>query len=179
MDAAKKKRLRLKEGDIFTIPIDENTQGHGQIVKIPDKHSFIMVVFEGRSNKNEPVTLDVIVQAPILFIGFTTDALLWHGRWIIIGNISGNLELIVIPYYFRIGLPTEPQQLINYKVEILRMATEQESKLLYRHHSMSPIGYQKMLQAHYGIGDLDKEDIAYDYKHIIDVYTKLNLPLHH
>ena len=36
-DKPKKKRLKLKEGDVFTIPIDDNTQGYGQIVNIPDK----------------------------------------------------------------------------------------------------------------------------------------------
>ena len=178
MDKPKKKRLKLKEGDVFTIPIDGNTQGYGQIVKIPDKYSFIMVVFEGKWSKNDTVSIEAIINTPILFIGFTLDALLYHGRWVIIGNITSNLGLIVIPYYFKMGLPTESQQLINYKLEVLRMATQQESDLLYRHHGRSPIGYQKMLQAYYGIGDLDDEDIKYNYKHIIGIYTQLNLPLY-
>jgi len=137
-----------------------------------------MVVFEGKWSKNDTVSIVAIINTPILFIGFTSDALLYHGRWIIIGNIISNLDSIVIPYYFKVGLPTEPQQLINYKLDVLRIATQQESDLLYRHHSMSPIGYQKMLQAYYDIGDLDNEDIKYNYKHIIDIYTQLNLPLY-
>ena len=173
MEAIKKKRLRLKEGDVFTIPIDEQTRGYGQIVKIPDKHSFIIAIFEGRWDKNESVLLDEIIKSSILYFGFTTDALLFHGRWVIIGNIKSNLSSFTMPY-FKLGLPSEPQKLINYKVEVIRMATPEEAKLLDRHHSRSPIGYQNMLQAHYGIGECEQE-LKYNYHHIVSTLAKLNL----
>ncbi len=48
MEVIKKKPLRLKEGDMFTIPIDELTKGYGQIVKIPHKSSLFICIFEGR-----------------------------------------------------------------------------------------------------------------------------------
>ena len=173
MEAIKKKRLKLKEGDIFTIPIDEQTQGYGQITKIPDKHSLIIAVFEGRSDKNKIPALEDIIKNQVLFYGFTTDALLFHGRWVIIGNVTSNLTSFIMPY-FKLGLPSEPQTLINYKVETIRLATLEEAKLLNRHHSMSPMGYQKELQAYYGVIEWES-DIKYNYKHIVDTLSKLDL----
>lgn len=173
MDAIKKKRLRLKEGDVFTIPIDEVTHGYGQIVKMPDKYSFIMAVFEGRWDNEKTVSIEEIIKRKILFLGFSTDALLYHGRWVIIGNIISNLLSITMPY-FKLGLPSEPQKLVNYKVEVIRLATPEEAKLLNYHHSMSPMGYQKELQAYYGVIKWES-DIKYNYKHIVNTLAKLNL----
>ena len=54
------------------------------------------------------------------------------------------------------------------------MATLEEAKLLNRHHSMSPMGYQKELQAYYGVIEWEA-DIKYNYKHIVDTLSKLDL----
>jgi hypothetical protein len=173
MEATKKKRLKLKEGDIFTIPIDDHTHGYGQIVKIPDRYSFIMIVFEGRWGNDEIITIDMIVQNKVLFLGFTTDALLYHGKWVIIGNSTLNLSSIVMPY-FKLGLPLESQSLVNYNLHIIRPATSEEAKLLSYHSSASPIGYQKALQAYYGLIEYSFEP-QFHYKHITETLSKLNL----
>ncbi|WP_323519620.1 Imm26 family immunity protein [Mucilaginibacter sp. 10I4] len=173
MEAIKKKRLKIKEGDIFTIPIDEQTQGYGQIVKIPNKHSFIMAVFEGRWDKNETVSLEEIIKKQTLFLGFTTDALLFHGRWVIVGNIISNLSSFTMPF-FKLGLPSEPQKLVNYNLDEIRLATPEESKLLAFHSSSSPIGYQKALQAHYGLIEYDLDQV-FQYKHLVNTLAKLDL----
>jgi len=172
-EATKKKRLRIKEGDIFTIPIDDQTQGYGQIVKIPDKYSFIMAVFEGRWNKNETAPLEEIIKKQVLFLGFTTDALLFHGRWVIVGNVASNLPSFTLPF-FKLGLPSEPQKLVNYKLDEIRLVTSEESKLLAFHSSSSPIGYQKALQAHYKLIEYDLGQI-FQYKHMVNTLAKLNL----
>src|SRR5271170_5592827 len=94
-----KKRPKIKEGDVFSIPIDETTQGYGQIVKIPRKNVFIMIVFEGRWLIEQEIELVDIIKQNILFFGFTTDALFYHGYWKIIGNITSNLLSITMPFY--------------------------------------------------------------------------------
>jgi hypothetical protein len=172
MEVIKKKPLRLKEGDVFTIPIDELTKGYGQIVKIPHKSSLFICVFEGRWDINEEQEISKIVKQPILFLGFTSDALFFHNRWVIIGNITTNLPSITMPL-FKLGFPPETK-LINYKLEILRQATSLEDKLLPFQSSLSPMGYQKELQAYYDVVAWNS-DIKYQYKHIVDTLVKLNL----
>lgn len=170
----KKKRISIKEGDVFTIPIDAETQGYGQIVKIPSKYDFIMIVFEGKWPLKQEVQLSQLVKRNILFFGFTTDTLLNLGRWNIIGNITSNLSCIIMPYY-KVGFSPETK-LINYKVEVIRMATSEEDKLLPFHSSMSPMGYQKELQAYYGVIKWEA-DMIYNYQHMVNTLTQLNLLL--
>ena len=38
--------MKLKAGDLFTIPINEEKYGFGQIVALPNKHNFIIIVFD-------------------------------------------------------------------------------------------------------------------------------------
>lgn len=76
--------------------------------------------------------------------------------------------------YFKLGLPSEPQKLVNYKLEEVRPVTSNEAQLLSFHSSNSPIGYQKALQAHYGLIEYDLEQ-QFQYKHIISTLSKLNL----
>ncbi|WP_169472389.1 Imm26 family immunity protein [Pedobacter hiemivivus] len=168
----KRKPLRLKEGDVFTVPIDETTKGYGQIVKIPNKSKLLICVFEGRWDINEEQEISKMVKQPILFLGFTSDALLFHRKWVIIGNITTNLPSITMPL-FKLAFPPETK-LVNYKLEILRKATPLEDKLLPFQSSNSPIGYQKALQAYYDLLDYDlgKE---FEYKHIVSTLIKLNL----
>lgn len=166
------KRIEIKEGDIFTIPIDEQTQGYGQIVKIPSRYDFIMVVFDGKWHVQQNIDLTQIVKQQILYIGYTTDTLLNIGRWRIIGNIISNLKTITMPFY---KLAFSPEtKLINYKLDIIRLATFEEDQLLPFQHSMSPMGYQKELQAYYNVTEW-KADIKYNYKHMVNILAKLKL----
>ena len=172
MTTIKTKRISIKEGDIFTIPIDEHTQGYGQIVKMPNKYEFIMIVFEGKWPVEREIKLDNVVNQTVLFLGYTTDTLLNLGRWKIVGNSVLNLSSITMPYY-KLAFPPETK-LVNYKLDFVRMATPEEDKLLNFQSSRSPIGYQNMLQAHYGIGQCE-EELKYNYKHIVNTMAKLNL----
>lgn len=85
---AKGKRLKFKEGDIFSIPIDDETTGYGQIVKIPNKSQLFIAVFSARWKKVSKIDLAEIISSNILFLGHTTDALLFHNRWFVIGNLT-------------------------------------------------------------------------------------------
>lgn len=139
------KKKHINEGDLFTIPIDDNTQGYGQIVEVPRKDALLVVVFQGRWPMDQEVKLEEIIKQKILFLGFTTDALIYHGKWVITGNSKANLSSIVMPY-FKVAFPPETK-LLNYRLEFIRMAAPEEDRLLNFHHSMSPMGYQKELQA--------------------------------
>ena len=92
------KRLmkKLKIGDIFTIPINDDKTGFGQIIKIPNKSNFIIVVFKQVYSGKDWPGLDEIIQDDILFLGYTMDALLYHKYWQIIGNKSSNLDSIIL-----------------------------------------------------------------------------------
>lgn len=98
---AKRHRLTLRIGDVFTIPIDqelgvpcripanERRVGVGQIVAAPDPQSmgtFWVVVFDRAYRQGEVPEPSVATGAKRLTRKLTMDALLYHGHWKIIGN---------------------------------------------------------------------------------------------
>lgn len=78
--------MKLKVGDIFTIPVSEEKTGFGQIVNIPNRNNFIIIVFEKIYTGKEWPDIGEIMNDRILFLGYTLDAKLYHKHWKIIGN---------------------------------------------------------------------------------------------
>lgn len=142
---------KLSRGDIFTIPIDEETIGHGQIV-FTRSQNFLIIVFEGRWGENISPNLDDIVNSKILFMGYTMDAKLYHKHWVVIGNLEKNLEHIQLPLY-KLGTPPDEIFLLDHTGAKLRPCSESEfSKLKYL-KVVAPIRYEKALKANYGVAD--------------------------
>jgi len=150
-------KLKLKVGDIFTIPVNDEKTGFGQIINIPNKNNFIIAIFESVYYGKEWPNLDEIVTDKILFLGYTMDALLYHKEWKIIGNISSNISKVQLPYY-KLGTPPD-MKLVNYKGDKLRKASRDEFENLEYETVVAPVRYEKALQAYH---QLDKWNEDYD-----------------
>src|SRR5258708_92779 len=116
--------MKLKVGDIFTIPISDDKTGFGQIIKIPNKSNFIIIVFKQVYSGKDWPSLDEIIKDEILFLGYTMDALLYHKYWNIIGNNFSNLDKIKLPY-FKLGTPPD-MKIVNFKGDKVRKANKSE-----------------------------------------------------
>lgn len=81
---AKIKSKKLRSGDVFLIPISEDEFVLGQILEPGTE--FYMCVFNTKFNNPELCNVESIIQAGILFIGRTSDALIYHGEWKYVGN---------------------------------------------------------------------------------------------
>lgn len=143
--------MKLKGGDVFTIPISEDQTGFGQIVKIPNKSNFIIVVFKQVYSGKEWPSLDEIVNDEILFLGYTMDALLYHKYWRIIGNVSTNIDKIQLPY-FKLGTPPD-MKIVNFKGDNVRKATREEFDSLDYESVVAPVRYENALKAYYKLAD--------------------------
>lgn len=156
--------MKLKAGDIFTIPVTEDETGFGQIINIPNKNNFIIVVFEKMYSGKDWPSLDEIVNDKILFLGYTMDAKLYHKHWIIIGNNISNLNKIKFPYY-KLGTPPENIFIVNYKGEKVRKATIDEFNSLNYQSVVAPIRYENALKANFNLLDWDDSfnDLLYTY----------------
>lgn len=154
--------MKLKVGDIFTIPVSEGKTGFGQIINIPNKHNFIIVVFENAYTGKEWPSLTEIIADRILFLGYTMDALIYHKDWKIIGNVSSNINKIKLPYY---KLGTFPDvKIVNYKGDTLRKASKNEFDNLEYETVVAPVRYELALQAYHKIGkwNEDYDRLLYD-----------------
>ena len=154
--------MKLKPGDVFAIPIDDEKEGFGQIVVVPNKSNFIVVVFESSYSRNRRPPLEEIVHDKILLLGYTMDALLYHKEWQVIGNITSNLKAIKLPYY---KLGTAPDcKLVNYEGKIIgKINREIFDKLNYQ-KVIAPIRYENALKAFHQIGEWrqDYDDFRYE-----------------
>jgi Immunity protein 26 len=156
------KRFKLKEGDIFTIPIDNNEFGLGQIVYMPShKHNFIMIVFDKRYKAKEEILINSIEEFKILFLGYTVDAKLYNKDWVIVGNNNANLSNVKLPV-FKLGLPNDDYpdgaRLVNYKGDIIgNIGRDIFDKLTYQ-FEVGPVRFQNALKAYYGLQDWIPED---------------------
>ncbi|WP_306353666.1 Imm26 family immunity protein [Flavobacterium sp. '19STA2R22 D10 B1'] len=160
-------RFKLKIGDIFTIPLSEKEVGFGQIVCFPNsKNAFIMCVFDIKQSKETPIEIQKICNTPLLFLGYSTDAKLYHKHWEIIGNSIKNIDSITMPY-FRLGTPPKDIYLINYKGDRLKSINIKEFDMLDYETNYAPIRYENALKAHFGFG----EWIPENYNNLLYKFT--------
>jgi hypothetical protein len=99
--------------------------------------------------------IDLLVQNEVALTGWTTDALVYHGKWKVVAQ--------------ELSLP--PLPLPNFKVEqegrtyvtdvngdFIGLATAAEQELLDYRFSRSPIGFQRAFEAMHGFSALREDD---------------------
>ncbi|KPH13341.1 Imm26 family immunity protein [Chryseobacterium sp. ERMR1:04] len=152
------KRFKLSEGDIFTIPLGNGEFGIGQIVCFPrTKDVFIMIVYDYRAKKYDENNIMLALKSSILFLGYSTEARLYHKMWEIIENSTKNLDEVKMPYH-RLGTPPEEIYLTNYKNERIKAINEKEFQRLEYLTSYAPIRFENALKAHFGLQEWISEN---------------------
>jgi hypothetical protein len=149
---------KLNVGDVFTIPLDDKNDsrvGFGQIIKIPNKHNFIIVVFKQIFCSQDFPSIDKIIEDKILFLGYTMDALIYHKYWQIIGNKTSNLAEIKLPYY-KLGTPPD-MNIVDYQGNIFRSASKSEFDNLEYKTVAAPVRYENALKAYYKMAEWDDD----------------------
>ncbi len=154
--------MKLKVGDIFTIPITNEKTGFGQIFIIPNQNNFIIVVFEKVYTGQDWPSLNEIIVDKILFFGYTMDALLYHKYWQIIGNNSSNLDKIKLPYY-KIGTPPDCK-LVDYKGKVIGKISKDKFEKISYQEIIAPVRYENALKAYYKLEEWreDYSELLYD-----------------
>jgi Immunity protein 26 len=155
--------MKLRVGDVFTIPIDNIRVGFGQLISMPNKDSLIIAVFDFSCLKENEYFMDKICESEIIFLGYTLDAKLYHKHWVIIGNYTNNINNIYLPY-FKIGSPPNIH-ITNYKGESIRRAENSEFDSFNYLSIVAPIRYENALKAHNNLMEWDDvyNDLLYSY----------------
>jgi hypothetical protein len=153
------KKIKLEFGDVFSIPLDGNEFGFGQVMSPYNKKSggFMIGVFNYKASIIKNLDLNKLCSSELLFLGLTFDAKIYHNDWIVIGNHINNLDSIKKPY-FKIGIMPNELYMVNYKGEIIKEITEDVFNNLMYLTEIAPIRYENALKAHFGLQDWKKED---------------------
>ena len=152
-------RLKLRQADVFTIPLSETEVGFGQIVNFPvSQHVFMICVFDHTASVTEAFDIEDICNSAVVFFGSTTDAKLYHGDWILVGNHSASTSRLEMPY-FKLGTAGGDMRLVDYQGKVLGAINENAFEQLEYKWSCSPIRFENALKAYRGLSEWDE---AYD-----------------
>jgi len=142
------KRVRLKDGDIFSFALDDGRLGLGQVIEA--KPSLFITML--RDPAPDSVDLGSVKTDEILLCGRTMDALFFHDRW----HVIGNLPVPKVPRPCT-KVQSSGQRWISdfHGRTLIRRATDAEWAKLDFHTSVAPITYQRALNAWHGSGDME------------------------
>ena len=150
-------KLSLREGDLFEMVMPDGRFGYGQI--IVSKKIMYVVIFEGLY-AFRPV-LDDIPFTKILFVGWTMDALIYHGEWKIIGNRPISPSVPYSRYQVEISGRTH---ITDFLGDAIRVASDSDANFYDRRSSYSPIIFQRALAGRYGLGEYQgPQQITFEY----------------
>lgn len=136
-------------GDVFKIGLSASSLGFGQIIDTYKAKMLLVAIFDVQRAADLPVAIEGVLASSAIFVCNTLDALLWHGRWQVIGQVPPDHERFPLPNYkVDIGgrLMVE-----NFGATKARAATPPELDLLDFRTCYAPIGVENALKAHFGL----------------------------
>ena len=147
----KQSEINVKVGDIFEIPILYGRRGFGQVIVAGDV--LYVVIFENLYP--DVPDLDQLIGSSLLFAGWTLDALLFHGRWRIVGNRPPDMQRVPFPSYK--VLIDGKMHVYDFQSRDYRLATREDNEVLELKTTVAPIRYQNALIAHHGMAKWDPD----------------------
>jgi len=146
-----RKRVNLKAGDIFELPLPDGRFGYGIIVKqggLPGGGTPYIAVF--RSAYDQRPDLTEVSNDEVALQGWTTDALVYHDRWKVVEHACP-LPGIVFPN-FKVEIDRK-FYVVDVAGEVIDLATPHERNLLDYQFSRAPISFQNAFEAMHGFGE--------------------------
>ncbi len=161
------KRLKLRVGDVFSIPVDDDRVGYGQIVAScgGSGGQFYFAVFEGAYPRDEAPDLDAVLGEPLVLLALSMDALLLHGHWRVIGHAEVDEDRIPWPAYKEGVSSPGSFDVVDASGQRRRSASEEEAARLPFRTVVAPIRVEKAFRA---LNGAEPWDEAYDALRPVD-----------
>lgn len=148
--------MKLKEGDLFSISIKDKGFGLGQIIKIPNKETLSVIIYEELFENFDGNKIgEIVINCNPLFFGNTFDAKFYHRHWIVLDNNKVNLTSIKLPYYKIGSFPLYVEDF--YEKRVKRASREEKEKLIFRKY-VAPVRLENALLAYHGLKEW-KDDL--------------------
>ena len=154
--------VRAATGDIFKIPVSEDDCCYGRVV---DRNQYLLylAVMEDVWKTELTPSISDLVSGNIVLAALSTDAMIWHGRWPIVGNDTRYLEKIVRPIYKLEYLKSNETKIVSMFGDEIQDADPDQARILKNQKVVAPIRLGNAAKALNGFGEwLDKyEDLRY------------------
>lgn len=143
--------IRINAADIFEMPLFDGRRGYGQVIVGGD----VLYVVVFRDIYDDLPDLDELIKKDILLVGWTLDALIYHGRWRIVGNRQPLSARVPFPSY-KVRVIGEPYA-HDFGGGNYRSATAEDWELLDYKTTVAPIMYQRARFARHGVGEWTRD----------------------
>jgi hypothetical protein len=145
------KRFTARVGDVFTIPVDDNRVGVGQIVAKYGKHGYFFAIFDHIFPRSAGPDTDAALRTPLAFLTLSLDAKLYNKEWVIIDHrpVADNIPL---PAYKESRGVNGEFDVVDYSGQRRREAKDGELDALEYRTTVAPVRLEKALRAKHGIG---------------------------
>ena len=142
--------LKLRAGDVFTVPIEGSRVGVGQIVASYRKDAFYFAIFDTTSEDAAAVDLEHATRQGVVFLALSLDAKLAAGHWKVIGHLPVRSEMPLPAFKEVVGSP-DRVDVVDYTGERRRPARGGEVHLLPNRKVVAPVRLEKALRAKHGL----------------------------
>lgn len=143
-------RVKVAVGDVFLIPLDDESAAGGYVIGIRDKEELYVAIFDQRLSRQENDPSIATGGAPVI-LTLTLDAKIWHRHWPVLGNLPSRSELHPKPNY---KVKFKDQMCLDsYDGTIVRPASAEELEILQFRRVNSPAAVENATKACFGIGD--------------------------
>lgn len=142
-----KPKPKLRIGDLFTMPLDEERIVVGQIVAT-FLSSYYFAIFEPTFQRGDDIDLDTVPLTRVAFLASSFDAKLRSADWVLIGNRSVAEEIPLPAYQFGTPGRTVIEDCSGTR---RRPAQGDEAQCVPHRETVSPSVLEKALRAGHGL----------------------------
>ena len=139
----------MRTKDVFTIPVDADRAGVGQVVGTYNK-AFYFAIFDLTVEQGAAVDLGALSSAPLAFLALSFDAKVHCGDWTVIGSVTVSDNIPLPAYKEAVGDPGRID-VVDHSGKRRRTATQLEAELLPNRTIVAPIRIERALRARLGL----------------------------
>lgn len=143
-------RLRLRVGDVFSVPLDDQRFGLGQVVATFGKDAYFFALFEPAFERAEEPDLEQAVRAPVAVLALSLDAKIAAGDWVVLGNRPVADGMPLPAFKEMVGGP-DRVDVVDFSGERRRRAQGEEAEWLPNRKVVAPVRLEKALKAMHGL----------------------------
>jgi hypothetical protein len=143
-------RVRLKVGDVFSVPLDDRRFGLGQVVATYGKDAYFFARFASAFARDEQLDPEQAVRAPVALLALSLDAKIAAGDWVVLGNqlVAGDMPL---PAFKEMVGGPDRVDVVDFSGERRRRAQGEEASWLPNRKIVAPVRPEKALKAKHSL----------------------------
>ena len=134
-------RKRIRLGDVLAVPLGNGMHGYSRVLR---NASYAFYAFDGSEN----LEVDDIVKLPVIFFAAVRDSAVKEGRWLILGHVPLDGQLVPPPKF--IQDPLKPHSFSIYENDgTISKATRSQCEELERAAVWEPEQIEDRLRDHF------------------------------